>query len=539
MSTTKCSLRGPTWRRTFVVLLATLLTLVGRGVAAAEPPTPPPPPSPSGGECGITDIGACVADGINNFFWALVVGALNSLLKLVGETLLATPTLEQLPRVGELWESSRGIAVASYALLVMVAGIVLMAYETLQTRTTIRQVAPRIAVGFLAANLSLLLAGKAIEFANALSTGLLGIGLDPSSTAKTLSVVLTQTVMSSITSAGLFGTLISLGLVVLLISLVGTYVMRVAVTVILLAGAPLFLVCHGLEQTDGIARWWWRAFFGVLGIQVGQSLALIAALRVFFTEGGFTIFGPTPSGLINLIVTGALLWVLVKIPGWVMHHIQIGGGGRTFLGSLIRGFLMYKTFGLLKGATATAAHSGYGHRGGRASGPSDPYANTRTTGNGQYMLPLGGLRKAKAKAKRDVAAEPTTAARREVQLALPFEYGWPENRPVLGRDGQYRLPLNVKRAPRPTGATASSSPRTAARPDRQLELRFDPYKANRPSRAGQYSLPLEGVTKTTPPKPAPPSPAPEDRLAWRSKRQLRLPLDLPKPVRPKPGGARP
>ena len=476
MSTTMQILRGPTWRRTVALLLATFLTLVGRGVAAAEPPTPPPPPSPSGGECGITDIGACVADGINNFFWALVVGALNSLLKLVGETLLATPTLEQLPRVGELWESSRGIAVASYALLVMVAGIVLMAYETLQTRTTIRQVAPRVAVGFLAANLSLLLADKAIEFANALSTGLLGMGLDPSNTAKTLSILLTQTVMSSISSAGLFGTLISLGLVVLLISLVGTYVMRVAVTVVLLAGAPLFLICHGLEQTDGIARWWWRAFFGVLGIQVGQSLALIAALRVFFAEGGFTIFGPTPSGLINLIVTGALLWVLVKIPGWVMHHIQIGGGGRTFLGSLIRGFLMYKTFGLLKGATATAAtaaHSGHGRRGGGHSGRTDPYANTRTAGDGQYMLPLGGLRKAKAKPKHD-AAEPTAAVRPKGQLTLPFEHGWPENRPVLGRDGQYRLPLNVKRTPRSTGAAVSSTPRTAPRSGRQLELPFDP-----------------------------------------------------------------
>ncbi|WP_394619962.1 hypothetical protein JNUCC0626_12915 [Lentzea sp. JNUCC 0626] len=57
----------------------------------------------------------------------------------------------------------------------------------------------------------------------------------------------------------------------------------------------MFLVCHGLDLSGGIARWWWRAFAGVLGIRVGQSLALIAALRVFFAEGGFTIFGPTPT----------------------------------------------------------------------------------------------------------------------------------------------------------------------------------------------------------------------------------------------------
>ncbi|GGU87132.1 hypothetical protein GCM10010178_91260 [Lentzea flava] len=60
----------------------------------------------------------------------------------------------------------------------------------------------------------------------------------------------------------------SLGLVGLLVALIGSYVLRVAPTVMPVAGAPLALGCHGLEQTEGIA-WSWRAFFGVGGIQVG------------------------------------------------------------------------------------------------------------------------------------------------------------------------------------------------------------------------------------------------------------------------------
>jgi hypothetical protein len=83
----------------------------------------------------------------------------------------------------------------------------------------------------------------------------------------------------------------------------------------------------------------------VLIIQVGQSLVLIVGLRVLLSDGGFTVFGPTPDNLMNLIIAGALLWILVKIPSWVMQRVQLGGG-RSFLGSLVRGFIAYKTFGL-------------------------------------------------------------------------------------------------------------------------------------------------------------------------------------------------
>lgn len=527
-----------------------------------------------------------MADGIKSFFWALVVAALNSLLRLVAQTLLATPTLDQLPRIGELWESSRGIAVASYALLIMVAGIVLMAYETLQARTTIRQTAPRIVVGFLAANLSLILTGKAIELANALSYALVGGGVDPSGAAQTLSALLTHTVMNSINSAGLFGVLIALGLVVLLVSLIGTYIVRVALTAVLVAGAPLALSCHGLEHTEGIARWWWRAFFGVLAIQVGQSLTLITALRVFFSEGGFTFLGPTPDGVVNLITTGGLLWILVKIPSWVMAHIQLGGGRRSLIGSLVRAFVAYKTFGMLRGGGHGGSRPHPTGRGGSVGRSADPYAHARTTADGQYMLPLAGMRRSRPAAKSKPAPVPKAPAGHGRQLTLPLGGDWPENKPVLGRDGQYRLPLDVERVkPTPSPPVPPGTPRTGGRragrhrelpfdpyrgnrPDHsgqyrlpldgvrriprlpspappparvrgtQLELPFDPYKGNRPTRSGQYPLPLDGVRRVPPTTPAPPPP----RAASPTGRQLRLPLDLPKPPRrsspppPTPGG---
>src|SRR6185437_15423406 len=90
-----------------------------------------------------------ITKAINAFFGGLVKDALNPLLKLLGQTLLTTPDPSSLPRVGALWENSREIAVACYALLILIAGILVMAYETVQTRHSIKEIAPRIVVGFL------------------------------------------------------------------------------------------------------------------------------------------------------------------------------------------------------------------------------------------------------------------------------------------------------------------------------------------------------------------------------------------------------
>lgn len=592
------------WRLAWAMFgaLAAILS-VGVTTAAAEPqpsnpttttspsttsaPRPSTPPAPEADKCGITDVGACVSEGITSFFSTLVVSALNPLLQTVGETLLATPRLDQVPQIAELWESSRGIAVASYALLITVAGLILMTYQTLQTRTTIREVAPRIVVGFLAANLSLLLAGRAVEFANALSYALVAGGVEPNAAAQQLAGMFANTVLSAATGGSIFNLLISLGIVVLLVALLGTYAVRVAVTAALVAGAPLCLVLHGLQQTEGIARWWWRAFGGVLAIQVGQSFVLIVGLRVILSDGGFTIFGPTPDSVLNLIVTGALLWILIKIPTWVMQRVQLGGG-RSFLGSLIRGFVAYKTFGLIRGGGTRSAPAPGARANQPPTGPPDPYSNVKTNGSGQYMLPLPGLRRRPKTAP--VPPAPQTGGPRKPQgrqLALPFEKGWPSDPPVLTRSGQYRLPIDVPRAtpsspPTPTSPAPAPhrdlgkqlelpfDPYRGARPTRhgqyvlpldvarvpkppvppapkqarrttsrvhQPELPFDPFAGSRPQRDGQYALPLEGVARVAPP----PMPKPASSPRRARSRQLRLPLDLParapRGTRPTTGGA--
>ncbi len=236
--------------------------------------------------CGITDIPACVSDAIKSFFRDLVTPGLNSLLDLLAKSLLVTPQLDQLPIMGQIWASSQQIVIAVYATLILVAGIIVMAHETLHTRHSIKEILPRMIVGFLASNLSLFFGGKVIEIGNALSQAILGDQLNPETAARAM----TDTLMHDLDGGGLIVLFLALALVVMLVAVLLTYIVRITLTIILLAGAPILLMCHALPQTEGIAFWWWKAFAGVMAIQVGQSLALVAAIKLFFWPGGITLF---------------------------------------------------------------------------------------------------------------------------------------------------------------------------------------------------------------------------------------------------------
>lgn len=469
-------------------------------------PTAPLPTVPSigssGGECGFTNPTACVGEGINAFINRLVGESLNMLLRFVGSTLLSTPTLDQLPRIGEIWEQSRLFMVAVYSLLVLVAGIVVMSHGSVQSHYSVREIAPRIVIGFLAANLSLFLGDQAIRFANAASVAVLGDSLDPQTSGQAISELFVAMVARSLLDGGMFAGFLSLVLTILLVGLLIGYVVRVALTVLLLAGAPLALMCHGLPQTEGVAQWFWRAGAGVLGIQIGQSLALICALKVFLQPGGFTFFGmPSPSGFINLIVLIALVWILVKIPTWVMHQVRIGGGRRSFLGGLASAFVFGKTMGLLGGhrlATRTAVATASGGAGGRsASEPRWPAPIREWGGVGGIYTPEAIARRLQQQRARELAQHHTVSGQQHLrfQQAAPQTpthdiASWnpssstvePEFRPptpVSGRAEPLARPIGrpsvpaFRSAKRAAGSAATPPPRlrTAAVP---AELQFRP-----------------------------------------------------------------
>ncbi|MFK0111799.1 hypothetical protein [Streptomyces sp. NPDC091217] len=325
-----------------------------------------------------------VSSAITGFFKSVIKFALNPLLNLLSNTLLTTPSPTSMPRVGELWTNSWQIALACYSLLVVIAGIVVMAHESVQTRYSIKEVAPRIPLGFLAAALSLFFAGKAVDLADALSQAAMSGGVDEDTAGPALRDFVLTTFDSS--DGNIFTVLLWVVVIGVLVALLLTFVVRVALTVMLIVAAPLALICHALPQTDGIARWWWKAFGGVLAVQIAQSLALITGIRVFLTPGGFGpygLFGVTKNGLVNVLMTLALMYIVFKIPFWILGSLRISGG-RSFAGSVVRAYAMYRTLRLLRGVNAAGAAS-------RRSGtrPSLPAAGSGGAANSPRPLSPG------------------------------------------------------------------------------------------------------------------------------------------------------
>lgn len=327
-------------------------------IQVGPPDTTPGPGAPAGGPTinggsapspGIFDIPGQIEAAIDSWFRDLVTAALDPMLTLLGHSLLATPDIAGQDRVGQLWQTSAGIADAFLVLFLLVGGAIVMGHETLQTRTALKDIAPRILVAAVAVNASLSVAGLAISAADSLSQALLGQGVGPEQAA----VVLRQLVLGSLAGGGIFVVLIGAVIAVLAVVLVCTWIIRVALVVILIVAAPVLLVCHALPQTEGMARLWWRAFAALLGVQIAQSLVLITALRVFLATGGPANLGiASGGGLVDLLVSVCLCWVLVKIPFWAGRLVFSGRGHHSGVGRVVRDVVIYK------GAKALAAGAG-------------------------------------------------------------------------------------------------------------------------------------------------------------------------------------
>jgi hypothetical protein len=329
----------------------------GIQVGPGNTTTPTTPAAGSGGSVsggtqsspGLFDITGHIEAAIDDWFRDVVTSALNPILDLLGHTLLATPNVTAQSRVGQLWQMTEGIADAFLVLFVLVGGAIVMGHETVQTRTAIKDILPRIVFAAIAVNASLSVAGLVISTADSLSQAVLGQGVDPAQAT----VVLRQLVLGSLADGGIFVVLLGGVVAVLAIVLLATYVVRLALVILLVVAAPICLVCHALPQTEGLAKLWWRAFAGTLAVQVAQSLVLITALRVFLASGGSANLGiASTGGLVDLLVSACMCWVLVKITGWVSRVVFSGSRGHGGMGRIVRAVIVYK------GAKALAAGVG-------------------------------------------------------------------------------------------------------------------------------------------------------------------------------------
>jgi hypothetical protein len=293
-----------------------------RAAAAPAPDQRAAPPAPSPAQltaldagCGLLDVTCYVTSSITSWFAGLVNSAVNPLLGLIGQTALSTPQPGSVPAVQTLWSTSLAVADACYVLLVLIGGIIVMSHETLQTSYAAKEIAPRIVLGFMAANLSMILMSRAVDLANGLSAAFTADGVNPQTAARSL----VSTLGTSITSDGIFLILLELAGVVLALVLAAVYVIRLMAVVLLAAAAPVLLSLYALPQTAWAARWWWRALTAALAIQVVQGLVMTATVRVFFSPGWLPWH--VTGSLAHMLVTLCLLYILMRIPFWIARPV--------------------------------------------------------------------------------------------------------------------------------------------------------------------------------------------------------------------------
>jgi hypothetical protein len=287
--------------------------------------------------CGFLDFGCKAGQAITGWFAGLVTSAVNPLFGLLGKTLLSTPQAGSFGTVRSLWAGSLAIADAGYVLLILAGAVLIMTHQSAQSSYAVKDIAPRLVTGFIASNLSLVIAGQAVSLADGLSAALAGQGLNPAASA----VMLRSLIERVVATAGLFFILLAVFAIVLVVVLTVIYVTRLMLTVVLIAVAPLALACHALPQTEGIARWWWRAFTGILLIQSAQAIVLVAAARLFFTEQWLSLIagaaGPQAAVALDAVQLLCLLYILIRIPFWIGRRAWSGhGGGRSPIRSAAR-----------------------------------------------------------------------------------------------------------------------------------------------------------------------------------------------------------
>ncbi|MCJ0875594.1 hypothetical protein [Streptomyces sp. AP-93] len=275
-----------------------------------------------GGFGDLLDIPAMIVNAITSFLGMLVEQITKPVREFLADTLLATPDVTRHADIKKLWTAMLGITAGIYVLFVTAGGITVMGYETVQTRYTVQQIAPRLLLGMAAAATSLTVMGKAISLSNALAHTIMATDMSDAG----------QGMVERVLPFALFGAaglklyllLLAIMMIALVLAVLIGFLVRVAVMALLAVAAPLMLACHAHPLTDPVARLWWRGLAGCLAIQIAQSLTFVLALKLFFAPGATTLGIPKSDQLGTMLAGLALFWVLFKIPGWTLQVVLRG-----------------------------------------------------------------------------------------------------------------------------------------------------------------------------------------------------------------------
>lgn len=279
-----------------------------------------------------------ILDQVINWMISAILECLDAVFDVITGTLLKTPEVTALPQVQALTGRSIWIVDSVFVLAFMVAGVLTMvAGGSEQSRYTIKDLLPRLVVGFICAHFSQLFCGQLVQLANAVTSSITEGEFNGTGA---FTAIRTHITAAQNTTAPLLFVILAVLITALLANTAFQLIVRATVLLVMTIVAPLALACHALPQTDGVARMWWRSYVGCLAVPVVQTFFLYAGQWMLLDPANMLpVLGlpVDPGGLLNLLVVIVLLWTTVKVPGLMSRWASQGGrGGSNVLGAIVR-----------------------------------------------------------------------------------------------------------------------------------------------------------------------------------------------------------
>ena len=167
------------------------------------------------------------------------------------------------------------------------------------------------------------LTGQLIAVANALTVSMTGASAPTTETVDFVQARIAAAMSDE--GSALLVAIIGLLIVVLLFLLVGTWLTRIGVLLVLAGIAPV--ACYATPWTQGAAELWWRTLLGCLATPSLQAVAFATGIDlVIDPEANLPIMLGVPgSDTLNLLLVIGVLWVTVKIPSMMRRYVTRKG----------------------------------------------------------------------------------------------------------------------------------------------------------------------------------------------------------------------
>ncbi|MFI6263253.1 hypothetical protein [Micromonospora sp. NPDC051006] len=280
-----------------------------------------------------------------------VTDLLGGLLAFLASSIFVSPDVTVLPQVQSIAGRSALVVNACFVLAIIAVGIASMVGDSVQMRYGMKELIPRLVVGFGLSVFAIPMTGVLIDIANAVTVSMVGTSAP---TVEAVTFVRAR-VASAMTdeSAALLTVIIGLLIVVLMFMLVGSWLARIGMLVVLAGVAPVALACYATPWTQGAAELWWRTLLGCLATPLLQAVAFSAGINLLTDPRSNLpiLLGLPGSDTVNLMLVIVVLWVTVTIPAMMRRQVNRaasrGGGGVLLRAVFIQGITRQLPLGRL------------------------------------------------------------------------------------------------------------------------------------------------------------------------------------------------